>query len=247
MGLVTKENYRVHICDVDYKGKLLPNRLMDFFQSTSTIQSETIGAGIEVLMQENKAWFLVKYEIDFIKYPELLDEVTASSEATCIDKFYANRLFQLRDKCGDLLAEGRTQWMLADLETGKVTRDMTKYIEPYQLNPEDTRTFSISGIKKLKNIDIENRFKVRYMDIDFNRHVNHVKYLTWVIENISLDDVLGKELAQVRIIYKRQCFYGDIIKVKSQQVDENLMRSEISNHDDVLLCKVETVLRNRQS
>ncbi|MGB4470493.1 MAG: acyl-ACP thioesterase, partial [Tepidanaerobacteraceae bacterium] len=65
-------------------------------------------------------------------------------------------------------------------------------------------------------IDVEKEFRVRYSDIDTNRHVNNVKYAAWAIESVPLEIVLNCTLTNLKVTYKKETTYGKNIKTLTQ-------------------------------
>lgn len=66
----------------------------------------------------------------------------------------------------------------------------------------------------------QNRFKVRYGDIDSNMHVNNVRYVEWAIESLPLEIVLNYELKELSVIFEKECRYGAEISA-SYEIKEN--------------------------
>ncbi|MEG0377752.1 MAG: thioesterase, partial [Eubacterium sp.] len=111
---------------------------------------------------------------------------------------------------------------------------------------DHTNQFKLKRLTKVENWTETKNFQVRYLDIDFNSHVNHVKYLAWALETLPLDKVKTAEVETARIIFKNQGFYGDMITVKSAEIDDNIYRMDIENQEETLLCQIEMTLRDME-
>jgi len=238
MAVVTSEKRRITCYESDYAGKMLPTTAMNYFQEVSTNQGDTLGIGSDFLNENSIAWFLVKYVIRFKTYPRYKDEVIATTQATGMDKFCAIRRFTIEDKKGDAMVVADTQWMLISRENEKMER-ISEYPEfdVYDCHEKGEPVFK--KIAKIKNVDYAKTFHVRFLDIDFNKHVNHVKYLAWAIEVLPLEVAETMDLTEAKIVYKAQCFYGDTIEALCEKLSEKLFRVDIVNQENVLLCQLE--------
>jgi medium-chain acyl-[acyl-carrier-protein] hydrolase len=241
MSLVYQEKKRVACYESDSTEKMLPTTAMNYFQEASTNQGNQLGLGGDYLKANNLAWFLVKYVIRFNDYPRYQDEVTVTTRATGMDKFCATRRFTIEDANGAERVIADTQWLLINRDTEKMERiDEHSEMDAYACFEKGQPIFKKIG--RINQIGLEKSFSVRFLDIDFNKHVNHVKYLAWAIEVLPLEVVKTKQLSEAKMVYKAQCFYGDQIRALGQQLEENHYRIEIVNQDNTVLCQLELML-----
>lgn len=241
MSLVYQEKKRVACYESDSTEKMLPTTAMNYFQEASTNQGNQLGLGGDYLKANNLAWFLVKYVIQFNDYPRYQDEVTVTTRATGMDKFCATRRFTIEDASGAERVIADTQWLLINRDTEKMERiDEHPEMDAYQCFEKGQPIFK--KIAKINQIDLEKSFSVRFLDIDFNKHVNHVKYLAWAIEVLPLEVVKSKVLSEAKMVYKAQCFYGDQVRALAEQLEQNHYRIDIVNQDNTILCQLELIL-----
>lgn len=241
MSIVSSEKKRITCYESDSTGKMLPTAAMNYFQEVSTNQGNALGIGGDYLKEKGLAWFLVKYVIQFSEYPLYQDEVTVTTCATGMDKFCATRRFTVEDETGKVKIIANTQWLLINRETEKMERiDEHPEMDAYECFEKGEPLFK--KIQKINRIDVEKNFSVRFLDIDFNKHVNHVKYLAWAIEILPLEVVKTMSLREARIVYKAQCFYGDVVTAQGECIEEKQYRIDIVNQDEIILCQLELIL-----
>jgi|LGVF01.2.fsa_nt_gb medium-chain acyl-[acyl-carrier-protein] hydrolase len=241
MGLIEKEKKKIACYECDATGKMLPTTAMNYFQELSTSQGDKLGIGGKFLNENKIAWFLVKYVIQFKNYPLYQEEISITTEAIGMDKFCAIRRFKILDANQELNIIALTQWLLVNRETQKMERvNQYKKFDAYECFEKGEPLFK--NMKKITQVDLEKTFQVRFLDIDFNQHVNHVKYLEWAIEILPLALVKERDLKEVKIVYKAQSFYGDQVKARGQIMDNNHYRIDIVNQENSLLCQLELEL-----
>lgn len=242
MSIVSSEKKRIACYESDSTGKMLPTTAMNYFQELSTNQGNELGIGGDYLKEHGLAWFLVKYVIQFSEYPLYQDEVTVTTRATGMEKFCATRRFTIEDETGKVKVIANTQWLLINRETEKMERiDEHPEMDAYECFEKGEPLFK--KFQKINRIDVEKNFSVRFLDIDFNKHVNHVKYLAWAIEVLPLEVVKTMCLSETRIVYKAQCFYGDAVTARGERIEENKYRIDIVNQEEIILCQLELILK----
>ncbi|MGV8907329.1 MAG: acyl-[acyl-carrier-protein] thioesterase [Acetobacterium sp.] len=241
MAIITKEKKRIACYESDSKGKMLPTAAMNYFQEISTYQGDILKVGGRFLQENRISWFLVKYVIRFIAYPRHKDEVTITTEATGMDKFCGTRRFTIEDSKGEKAVIADTQWLLMNRATERMER-INNYSEFEAYGCFEKGEPLFKKLTKISRFDLEKTFNVRYLDIDFNNHVNHVKYLAWAIEVLPLEAIKTGVLREIRIIYKAQGFYGDQVKALGEMIAEGHYRVDIVNQENSLLCQLELIL-----
>ena len=105
---------------MDYKLALKPSVLLNFFQDMASENAENLGFGYSYISKKNLAWFLLKYRIEFEKYPVGLYNLTLKTQPRGYNKIFAFRDFELWSE--DVrLARAASSWSLVDTVTGKVS------------------------------------------------------------------------------------------------------------------------------
>ncbi|MDO4288442.1 MAG: thioesterase [Eubacterium sp.] len=242
MGKIYQKQQKINGYECAWNYKLQPTAAMNYFQQSSQEQSEALGVGPEVLDEMGLAWFLVKYQLKFHRYPRFNTTVTVETEAMSFDKFAAHRRFALLDEQGEVMIEGDTEWMLLNRRENRLER-LSNVPEMDVYGSGHENKFKLRRLTSVKDWQTEKVFQVRYQDIDFNSHVNHVNYLAWAVETLPLDKVKTEVIDTAKIIYKNQGFYGDVITVKMAQIGENAYRMDIVNQEDTLLCQIELTMK----
>lgn len=245
MGIIYEKKQKINGYECTYNYKLQPTAALNYFQQASQEQSEALGVGPEALLNMGLTWFLVKYELKYHEYPKFNEMVMVETEAMSFDKFAAHRRFAVKGLDGRMMIEGDTEWMLQNLKEKRLERiSNVPELDVYESDHQNK--FKLKRLTKVEDWREQKNFQVRYLDIDFNSHVNHVKYLAWALETLPLDKVKTAEIETARIIFKNQGFYGDMITVKTAEIENNSYRMDIENQEEKLLCQIEMTLRDME-
>ncbi|MBE6065624.1 MAG: thioesterase [Clostridium cochlearium] len=223
----TEKDYEIHYYEVDYKKRALITSIINYFGDIATKQSEDMSIGFKY-MEENKiAWVIHKWDININSFPKYGDIIKVKTRPKYFQKFYAYRDFEIRDRNGEKIIEALSQWLLIDTDKRKLKKIPEELCKAYKVEETECKAVKMSKIKKLKNINNEKIFNVRYSDIDTNGHVNNSKYVSWIIETVPLEIVLNYTLKNLKMDYKKETVYGDKVKALC----------EIENKDDIIICR----------
>ena len=72
---------RVRFSEVDSQLHMTLPSIINYFQDCSTFHSDSIGYGIEVMMEQGYAWILSSWQIIINRYPKFGEEITVSTWA----------------------------------------------------------------------------------------------------------------------------------------------------------------------
>lgn len=198
----------------DASGHLGLANAFALFQDIASEHAEAMGVGFDAMRARGCFWLTVRTRVHFYERPALMRTVEASTwahapGATRVDRFY-------RLKSGEaLLAEGRTEWCVYDIEHGRV-RPMadsgfdaalpfcadTVLPEPYARFRHD---FS-DGERVCAH-------RVRPSDVDLGRHMNNVSYLRALTDSFSVAELEALNVTEMEILFFLPCFEGEVLDI----------------------------------
>lgn len=234
-------DYYIHYFSTDIKRNLRITSLMKYFEDIAILQSESLGVGLDYYEKEKCAWVMYKWDINIYKYPKFMDEIKIITIPNAYKKFYANRLFEVRNNKNELLADGNSIWIFLNTTTKRPSAIPELFGKLYKMNP-DNEIINIGNPEAPINISFEKEFQVRYFDIDTNDHVNNVQYVEWALEAIPVEVKNNFTLKRLKTIYKKEVNLGD--RIKSQAgITENgneIVCNHLISNNEKEVCVIET-------
>jgi medium-chain acyl-[acyl-carrier-protein] hydrolase len=215
-GKALEREYEIHYYEVDYSKKVLLTSLINYFGDMAIKQAESNGIGLDYLAENNLGWVLYKWDIQIDKYPKLGECIKIKTYAYSIKKFYAYRYFEVRDSSGQLICIAKSLWFLVNTVKKRPVRVSEHICEAFGVIPDDGEILEFRNMQPIGRIDSEQKFNVRYEDIDTNQHVNNSKYVSWVLETVPLSIVMNYTLTNIRITYEKETKYGEMVQVETQ-------------------------------
>lgn len=239
-----EKEYEVRYSDMDYNQVLKPSAMLNFLQDLATVAAESLNFGYSFVSSHNYAWFLLKYHMEFEKYPEKLNDLIIKTEARGFNKLFANRDFEIYSQSGEILGRIISLWSLIDLDNKSMLNVKSVFDKMIPFEKRET-DLSYEKFKPLERVDFKEIFKIRFDDIDVNFHVNNVNYIVWAMEALPYDFKSKHKLKTLDMVYKKEIKYGHNI-ISQVQFDESTLTSihvlkNQTNNDELCLIKAQFV------
>ncbi|WP_160670934.1 acyl-ACP thioesterase domain-containing protein [Clostridium sp. C8-1-8] len=243
--LSIEKEYEIHYYDVDINKKLTLTSLMNFLQDIFVYASESGGRGIQYMNNINLTWVVHKWEINMYDYPSYSESIKIRMTPTAYRKSYMNIRFEILDSYENIIADAYSLWILLDMKDRIPCRNKFEDVyKVYGLNYSDNKINIMKEIKTTSDLHDIKEFHVGYCDIDTNGHVNNVKYLSWILNSVSLDIMRYYTVKQISISYKKPASYNDVIRTSyTKENDEQFIRCthKIVSDDEIVLVLAETL------
>lgn len=242
LEMIKEREYFIHYYNIDNKLKLSIISLMKFFEDLAILQSEDREIGLDYYEKNKLGWLLHQFEIRIKEYPKFKDKIVIRTVPLSFLRFYAHRIFEVYNENDDIIISADTIWLFVDTQTRKPKTVNTDMYKGYCVTPGKNVLQKLTAPKEPQKIQFEKEFRIRYIDIDTNNHVNNVSYVAWALEALPLELLQSKEMELVRIIYKKELNYGNMIKSQVQLIEENekvVSLHSIVNSDSRPACNIE--------
>lgn len=198
---------RVRYSEIDENQKLTLYNMMNYFQDTSTFQSESLHRGNDVLQELRCAWVLNSWQICINRFPRYLEKILVSTWPYEFRGFLGGRNFQITTEDGEVLAYANSIWTYLNMDSGLPVRIAPDDVKAYQIEDKLDMEYAPRKIEVPKSYEEKAPFTIKKHCLDTNHHVNNAQYVRFAEE--YLPDM--KEIRQVRAEYKKQSYLGDVM------------------------------------
>ncbi|MGY3766502.1 acyl-[acyl-carrier-protein] thioesterase [Vagococcus vulneris] len=229
------EMHNIPYYECDVTKQLAVPSIMKIAISVSEHQSDSVGVTDDFIHSFGLGWIITQHDIYINRLPKEGDKIKVTTLAESYNKYFCYRRFWLHDEEGNELVSVLTTFCLMDLEQRKIASVQEEIMAP----------FHSEHIKKIKRNDAilpinaptdEREYRVRYLDIDTNRHVNNSVYLEWLLDTVGYERLTSHSIQRILINFNKEVRYGDVVQ---SRYELNTETPDISRHvimNDDIVC-----------
>ena len=217
MGEKSHYNYRVEPQDVDFTLRATIPSLGSAILNTAGIDAHGKGFGVDALNADNHSWVLSRMAVEFDCQPGQYTDYTIATWINEYGRVLSTRNFTLTDAAGNEFGRAVTQWAMIDLRS-RSALDLSWVGDAHADAIVDAPS-PTDKPRKIRDVDPAQTavHKVVYSDIDFNRHVNTMRYIEMMIDMLPLEMLMQEAPVRLDIHFLRECRYGQTLAVGYEQ------------------------------
>ena len=221
MAEKTTYSYRVDPQDVDFTLRATLSSLANTVLSVAGIDAQRKGFGTDVLNRDNISWVLLRMAMEFDRRPEQYTDFEVTTWVSDYARMMSTRNFTVGDAGGRIFGRVVTQWCMidltsrrpVDLTTPAVAATYGRYLVDAPSPADAPRRITSVAPQR------ERSHEVVYSDIDFNRHVNTLRYLDMMLDMLPIESFAGERAVRMDINFKRECRYGQTLTIGHERRD----------------------------
>ena len=205
---VFSKTYYLAAGECNPQGELPLTLLMTRIIEVATLHANSWGVGYARLIQENQVWVLSRVTIEMMAYPRVNENYRLTTWIEDYNRHFSQRNMRIDDAEGNPLGYVRTIWMVIDMNTrASVDISQLAYIRE---NVSDLQC-PIEPMSRLHPIQDGRaiNYTFGYMDCDFNRHVNTVRYLSHLMNLFDMDRYDHNFISRMEISFVKETRYGE--------------------------------------
>lgn len=217
-GRVFEQQHRVKYYECDTTQKLTLPMLINVALHASGVQGHRLGVGDDVVAEKGLAWIIIQYEVLVERMPDFFELITVTTQATSYNKLFCYRQFKLYGADNELCVTINSTFALIDTVNRKMARIPEDIVAPYEA-PFSKKLIRTAKPDKVAEENFSSTdYRVRYLDIDRNRHVNNSKYFEWTMDTLDYAFLTTHKLDYANIKFEKEVYYGNLIQsLKSEK------------------------------
>jgi acyl-ACP thioesterase len=198
--------------------------VFQFFQEAAISHAENLNVGREDMARTGQVWILSRMSVLVERRPKYCETVTVRSWPRGGEKLFAMRNYDIRDKDDVPVVAARSAWLIVDLEKRRPLRPqsvMDSLPKNEGLDSLPPEAGGAASLKERDNLQKAAERKALYTDVDYNGHVNNVRYIQWIED--SLDPLLLEKAEKMRfdINYLHEILGGETVEIMSAPVEND--------------------------
>ena len=218
--MIRYEQFRIKGPDIQPNYLLKPVALAQFFLEAFAYQCADLGLAAYDLQESHRSWVMTDFRIDFLtalpRWRELVDIKLWVREIKGLRLFVDFRAFYQEKE----IAQGSSGWLIINELNRKPCR-MDDIAQKFTVDEEEVFTsFRFTKMKPKDGIKKVNTSIVRASDLDFNQHMNSMRYLDLALESIPTKCIEGKRLESIQAKFLKEAYLGESIDIQLLMDDE---------------------------
>jgi len=203
--------YEIKSYDIDFKQRLRLATIFTFLQETAVKHVEGTPLGYDDLSNNSIFWVLTRMKIEIKSFPEWNDKIKINTWSKDANRMFAYRDFEILN--GDeIIAVATTDWILVDLETRK-THKLSELKEPVPIRDKHAIKEKLGKLSPQGEQLSSSIRKAAYSDIDIYNHVNNAKYIEWIMDTFSNEELKEYEVHSLQIHFTNESKFDDDIEI----------------------------------
>ncbi|KAK0574042.1 hypothetical protein LWI29_026533 [Acer saccharum] len=193
------------------------------------------------MMKNNLIWVVSRMQLQVDHYPIWGEIVEIDTWVGASGKNGMSRDWLIRSQAtGHIFARATSTWVMMNEQTrrlSKMPEEVRAEISPWFIQKQAIKEDVADRINKLDN-------KAKYaisglkptrIDLDMNHHVNNVKYVRWMLENIPDQVVQSHQLSGIILEYRRECSSSSIVQSLCEPEEDGILKNGVKQDSSLTL------------
>lgn len=208
------EEYILTAGESDAEGLMPVTLLAERIIEIATVHANALGIGYAVLIAKNVGWVLSRLSIEMRRYPRINERYTLSTWVESYNRRFSERNFEIATPEGEILGYARSVWVPMDFAC-RCAADLSQF-DSSEVRPVDLPCpmDKAPRIGALPQDAQEEKYTFKFCDLDFNRHVNTVRYIDLILDFWSLAHYDAHTVARIDLYFHKECHYGEEITLR---------------------------------
>lgn len=211
--------------DTDNKYIVKPVKYFGLSQEEAGVHAALKGAGLkDMLDKEGRTWMILRTRMTVNSYAKWMDEYIAETWCQKGFKLYCPRAVRAFDKENNLLFSAESLWIV--MNAVRMRPEKPEYIEPRLPEVTDKSLIFNPDFPKFPSADEytgeefpSEQIHIDYYDYDYNRHVNNLSYINWLMSSFPPSWLDSHCPAFFDVEWKKQCHFEDRLYAKTVKKD----------------------------
>ncbi len=214
-SLVHQQHFTVRSYDVDFQKRLRPDVLCGFFQEVASEHALKLGVGYKQLEEQQMFWVLSRLMLHIKELPKWHEEIKIETWAKGTNRLFALRDFVVRNAKEEILCTSTSYWLILDAQSRRPVQPDSFFTRlKHEAHAIDEPIEKLESIKE----NLAYTIAPKYTDLDYNRHVNNIRYISWMLNSFPLDFYAQYDLETLQINFQSELREGEVVEIFSNEM-----------------------------
>lgn len=235
-------DFKVIPQDVDFTHRARLVSMCGTLLNVAGHDADRNGFGTDAVMRDNNSWVLSRMAIEFDYLPRMYEDYKVRTWINDAGRIVSPRNFVITNAEGETFGRATSQWCMINLSTRRPC-DLTPILDSCRQYIFDEPA-PCNAPQKLAAVDIQTAIEhpIVYSDIDFNRHVNTLRYIEMMVDALPIEVLSEPHALRLDIHFIKESRYGQSLTI-GFCCEEGKWLFEIKDNDGTAICRASFELR----
>ena len=209
------------------EGRIPLTLLISRIIEVATNHANSLGIGYATLVKIDLAWVLSRVSVEIASLPGINDTYVLNTWIESTNRLFSERCFTITDSEGRIYVHARTTWAAISISTRRAANPGQLGAVMFPAEPPHCPVATAKRTPALPDTAESGEYTFRYCDIDFNRHVNTVRYIGLILDRWTLDWYDRNEIGRFDIAFHHECHFGETVELRTFTDDDRLSACEL--------------------
>ena len=217
---VWQETFPIRFGAIDRSDRLTLDAIFQFFQEAAISHAENLGVGREDMTRKGQIWILSRMSVQVARRPKYCETITVRSWPRGGEKLLVLRDYDIRDASDTAAVCARSGWIIIDLEKRRPLRPQSVMEGLPDNEGLDALQIIPSGLATRDNLQKTAERKALYTDVDYNGHVNNIRYIQWIEDTLDPRILEQSRKISLDINYLNEVLPNEITEIWSAGLED---------------------------
>ena len=208
------KNFIISNNDVDARFDLKVSAIFRYFQDMALLATKDLGVDSMSLSKRNIDWVITRMMVEIKRLPKCDEQISVFTYPGKDMAMLYPRYFFITDAKGEIIIRSSSIWCLIDNDTRKiiVDKDVIKKL------PEETHDSQLPFPEKIAmpmNQKYIERRVIHYSDLDFNSHMNNVRYIELLTDTHDSCFYKSHQIKSITLNYLKEIKEKEVVDIYS--------------------------------
>lgn len=186
------------------------------FMDAATEHAQHLGLGAQEMMARGLFWLTTKTMVRFHRRPGMAEHVTLTTWPEKPGRIRCNRFYTLTSG-EELLVEGKTEWAVIEMESGKLCPVSDIYPEELEILADTVCEGAFARVREdFSDGETYGAYRVCSTDIDLGGHMNNAAYVRALIGMFSTQELKDLAISELDVTFRASCYEGEMLTVRTR-------------------------------
>lgn len=215
--------YKVEPQSLDFTSRLKSPALIMSALNAAGADAHNKGFDYVDMEQDDNTWVLSRMAIEVQYRPRQYSDYEIETWISGYNRLLSTRNFRIYDEEGRQFATMTSMWAMLNVKTRSAV-DLTRTADVHdkymvQEEPPCAAPCRLRGVSGGE----EFRHTVRYSDIDFNRHMNTIRYVEIIFDHLPIEAIAEDRPFRLDLHFLREAVYGEVLTIATVEEEGRLL------------------------